>query len=90
MRVTLELGRFGWDYVLRADDGRTVHIGTDWDYPSIASNLGWRPCDKCRATDGTVDCEHKTASEMIAEAHDFLDEHEGESFEDPGYFDGEN
>ena len=38
-------------------------------------------------TDGTVDCEHRMASEMIAEACEYLDGQIGESFDDPGYFD---
>jgi len=48
--------------------------------------LGWVACSQCRDTDGTVDCEHRTALEMITDATNFLDEHTGESFEDPGYF----
>lgn len=85
MKVRLQRGDFGtWRLV--AEDGRDRLIQTDWDRPSIASNLGWKPCSECDATDGTVDCIHRTASEMIADATDFLDDHEGESFDDPGYF----
>lgn len=85
MRVTLEAGQFGWDYILRAEDGRTVLIQTDWDYPGTASNLGWSPCHD--GTDGTVDCPcGKSAMDLISDAKSFLDDHEGESFEDPGYF----
>ena len=43
----------------------------DWDFPGLASTFGWTPCP-CGTTDGTIDCEHRTAGEMIAEAHDFL------------------
>ena len=60
-------------------------VCTDWDYPGVASTFGWAPCD-CGFTDGTVDCEHKTASEMIYEAGEYLDEHIGDVVEDPGYF----
>jgi len=67
------------------DDARTVLVQTDWDYPGVAAALGFRPCE-CGATDGTVDCEHKTATQMISEAADFLDAHLGEQFEDTGYF----
>lgn len=88
MQVQLDRGPGGLYYTLTALDGsdREVMVQTDWDYPGLASNFGFIPC-KCGATDGTVDCKHKTASEMIAAAWDFLDEHDGEVFEDPGYFD---
>jgi hypothetical protein len=84
MNVTLSRGQFG-TYELVAEDGQDLLVQTDWDYPGIASNLGFVPC-KCGKTDGTIDCEHKTASQMISEAAAFLDEHDGEVFEDPGYF----
>jgi len=61
-------------------------IQTDWDYPSVASTFGFVPCDECSKTDGTIDCQHKTASEMIAAAADWLCESIGETAEDPGYF----
>jgi len=85
MKVTLERGDFG-TYLLVAEDGRDILIQTDWDYPATAGNLGWQPC--CSLTDGTIDCPNgeKTASEMIAEAGEYLDKSIGESFEDPGYF----
>ena len=83
--ITLESGQFGWDYILEQEDGKTVLIQTDWDYPGVASSFGWSPCE-CGATDGTVDCHHKTASDMITEAGQYLDENIGETIEDPGYF----
>ena len=88
------------------DDCRTVLVQTDWDYPGLASNLGWstrnvqsdpKPrhwqtgeefvCEH-DSTDGTVKCEScgVTVSEFIESAREFLDEHLGEEFEDPGYF----
>ena len=86
MRVTLSRGPFG-TYLLTAEDGRDLLIQTDWDYPGTASSLGFVACVDCQGgTDGTVDSPHLTASVMIAAARDFLDDHEGESFEDPGYF----
>lgn len=60
-----------------ADD--TVLIQTDWDYPGVASRMGLVPCD-CGATDGTVDCAHKTASDMITAAYDHISDHAGETF----------
>jgi hypothetical protein len=84
MRITLERGDFG-TYLVVAEDGRDILIQTDFDYPGIASTFGWSPCE-CGATDGTVDCGHKSASQMIAEAQTFLDDNIGESVEAPGYF----
>ena len=84
MKITLERGDFS-TYLIVAEDGRDILIQTDFDYPGIASTFGWSPCD-CGATDGTVDCGHKAASQMIAEAQMFLDDNIGESVEDPGYF----
>lgn len=48
---------------------------SDWDYPSLAMAIGWVPCRKCRETDGTVACSHHSASEMIASAQRFIDNH---------------
>lgn len=84
MKITLEEGDFG-TYRLEAEDGRDLLIQTDFDFPGIAATFGWIPCP-CGHTDGTVDCAHKTASAMIAEARAFLDANLGESVEDPGYF----
>jgi hypothetical protein len=72
-------------FLLRARDGRTILVQTDWDFPILATTFGWSPCS-CGATDGTVDCEHRTADEMIADAQAFLRAHAGDSTDDPGYF----
>lgn len=53
---------------------------SDWDYPALASPFGFVPCE-CGATDGTVDCGHRSAAEMIAAAFDFLVEHVGAEVE---------
>jgi hypothetical protein len=63
----------------------TVLVQTDWDYPSVASAFGYVPC-VCGETDGTADCAHFTASEMIQNAQEYLDDHIGAIAEDPGYF----
>ena len=86
--ITLEpgqFGHFGWDYILRNDTGETVLIQTDWDYPGLASSFGWLACE-CGETDGTVDCPHKSATDMISDAAEYLDDHIGETIDDPGYF----
>lgn len=83
--ITYELNKLG-HILLKNDNDQDLYLQTDWDYPGIAECFGFVPCDKC-GTDGTVDCEHKTASDMIDAAWEFLVEHEGEEVEDPGYFD---
>lgn len=84
MQITLETSP-PCAYILRAESGQTVLIQTDWDFPGAASTFGWMSCD-CGATDGTVDCPHRTATAMIADARRFLDEHVGATADDPGYF----
>lgn len=80
-----------------AEDGRSVLVQTDWDYPGVASTFGWSMRDVQRNTagdclhdftDGTVDCADcgLTASDFIAAARLWLDEHDGAQAEDPGYF----
>ena len=71
------------------ETGRDVLVQDDWSWPSIAGNFGFVPCncDNAGSTDGTVDCPcGRTAGNMIAQAREFLDEHDGEVAEDPGYF----
>jgi len=72
-------------------DECSILIQTDWDYPGVASTFGWSPCRGCRqeckgSTDGTVDCKKRTASYMISDAREYLDNHIGKVVEDPGYF----
>lgn len=57
----------------------TVLIQSDWDFPGVASRTGFVPCE-CGCTDGTVDCEHHTAGDMIAAAYDWLEARNGGSF----------
>jgi len=67
------------------DRGESILIQTDWDWPGVASTFGWVPC-QCGQTDGTVDCPHRKASEMIQEAGEWIRDHYGMEVEDPGYF----
>lgn len=63
-------------------DGADHHeelIHTDWDWPGVASRMGWQACS-CGATDGTVDCAHRTAGDMIEDAGQFIRDHAGETF----------
>tara|TARA_R110000823_G_scaffold269344_1_gene389119 strand:+ start:56 stop:367 length:312 start_codon:yes stop_codon:yes gene_type:complete len=93
--ITIELAeprRMGNFLIVSNDESipledRGILIQTDGDYPGIASTFGWLACE-CGETDGTVDCSHRMADEMIGEAFEFLLDHEGETVEDPGYFGG--
>ena len=87
MRITLEPGPAG-TYVVRAENEASLLVQLDWDFPGLASAFGWVSCFCC-ATDGTIDCVHRTASEMLCEARAFLDRCLGESAADPGYFAGQ-
>ena len=82
--ITLEAGQFG-NYLIVNDDGADLLVQTDWDYPGLASSFGFVPCE-CGETDGTGNCAHKTATEMINDAATFLDDNLGKRVEDPGYF----
>ncbi len=82
--MTLEDGGCG-TFVLVAPSGKSLFVQSDWDFPAVAQAFGWSPCS-CRQTDGTIDCEHESATEMIAEAGAFLLSRVGETVEDPGYF----
>jgi hypothetical protein len=84
MKIALHEGDFD-TFLVAAEDGRDLLVQMDFDFPGLASTFGWSPCS-CGATDGTVDCAHQTASEMIAEARDFLSAHVGDTADDPGYF----
>lgn len=84
MKITLQEGDFGTFHVV-CEDGRDLLVQSDGDYAGLASTFGWSPCS-CGATDGTVDCGHRTADEMIAEAREFLESRVGETTDDPGYF----
>ena len=71
-------------FILLADNGRSILVQSG-DLPDLATIFGWSPCS-CGSTDGTVDCDHRSACEMIADARDFLRAHAGDTTDDPGYF----
>jgi hypothetical protein len=102
-----------WDTDVRApccpgqivsEDGQSVLVQTDWDYPSVAGTFGWNigevqvqnagyygvACDHS-GTDGTIDCPDcgVKAGAFIGAAYDYLIENDGASVEDPGYFSGD-
>ena len=84
MTITLKDGPY-WTFVLESAEGNSRLIQQDWDFPRIASAFGWTPC-WCGETDGTIECEHRSVSEMIWEAYEFLNGRVGDTVEDPGYF----
>jgi len=84
MKMTLEEGDFS-SLLVVSDDGRSLLVQTDWDFPGLASTFGCSACP-CGETDGTVDCPHRSADEMIADARDFLSAHIGDTADAPGYF----
>ena len=68
-------------FEITLEDGRTLWIDSDWDYPGIASSfLGRVPCE-CGMTDGTIDCKHYTASSMIQAAFEALYDADGDEIE---------
>ena len=56
---------------------------------SVARYYGWKSCEECDTTDGSVDCLHFSAEEMLVSAGKFLSEHVGEETDDPGWWDEE-
>lgn len=104
MRITLDTDTSdcpGAICKIVADDGRDILVQTDWDAPGIASTFGWfvsnnpgpnGPHFFCfhSGTDGTIDCPDcgTTAATFINDAIEFIRDHDGESVDDPGYFDG--
>ena len=62
------------------DDSQTALVQLDWDFPGVAQSMGWSIGCDC-PTDGTVDCEHRTAGDHIAAAYDYIRERDGESFD---------
>ena len=89
MKIFYECDRFGNYEIGNSEDERTVYIQDDFSRLGLASRFGWVPC-KCGETDGTVDCRHKTVMDMINSATSYLDNHQGEEIDDPGYFEEED
>ena len=78
--------------------GRNLLVQTDWDFPGVASTFGWNMADVQRDdghshcqhsfTDGTIDCAGcgVTASQFIDAAREYIEQHDGATADDPGYF----
>lgn len=69
------------------DTGKSIYYQTDWDYPRLASDFGGDVICDCGATDGTIDCAHKTARDMITAADDWLFANDGLEVDGRGTFD---
>ncbi len=76
MNICLESGPHG-TYIVRADNGRSKLIQSDFDHTALAETFGWCP---------------PVGGATIANAETFLDEHvdNNEWVPDPGYFDEES
>jgi ribosomal protein S27E len=67
-------------YLITYPSGRDRLIQSDWDFPSLARDLGWNGkigrerCDH-RGTDGTVACPDcgRTATQFIEAAANYID-----------------
>jgi len=88
---------FGWstEFVQRCPECGVVHLDPDEIYTK-GFPVEWR-CPKCHqnrttpcpheTTDGSVDCDcGMAASAFIAAAREWLDNHDGATVENPGYF----
>lgn len=94
--ITYSINRMG-HLTLKNANGRDLYVQSDMDMPGIATTFGWSPINvihtnRCEHhnTDGTVDCPACgcSAGDFIENAIDWLYKHEGESTDDPGYFEG--
>ena len=84
MKITLLEADCG-TFLLLAEDGRTILVQVDWDFPGVASTFGWSPRSS-PMTDDTGTLAEKSLSTVIGDARDFLHERAGSTADDPGYF----
>ena len=84
--IRLYVSTGGYYMLINESTDEELFIATDWDFPGLATHFGWEACPFCRETDGTIDCKHRSASAMIQSAVNFLDDHNGATIKDPGYF----
>ena len=85
MNIVIEPIPYG-AYIARTADGRSLLFQTDVSLASLASSLGWIPCNQCNFTDGTISCQHKQVIQMLEEARKWIEENTGKELSDPGYF----
>lgn len=80
--------------ILNSTESRSILVQEDHQAPGVASSFGW--CvrevgpDHCDhdGTDGSVDCREcgTKAIEFISAAIEYINDHDGDVVEDPGYF----
>lgn len=75
----------------------TELVQQDWDWPGVAASFGWSPmyvrnvsvptCNHTE-TDGTIPCPscHLSAGAFIEAARIWIDNNDGATTDDPGYF----
>jgi hypothetical protein len=82
--------------ILNESETKSILVQTDYDAPGVASSFGWnirsvknkKKCDH-RHTDGTIDCPDcgVAAIQFISSAIEYINENDGATADDPGYFD---
>jgi len=89
----------GLPLIVNVDDGRSILVQTDYDYPGVASTFGWSlpalvlpdgtlcPSDH-DGTDGSIQCPGcgQPASYFIEAAGAYLRDEVGATAQDSGYF----
>lgn len=78
------------------NEEETILVQIDYEFPSTAMTFGWNILDVQKddgfcehtGTDGSVDCPvcKITASTFIDKAGEWLDNNDGATVDDPGYF----
>ncbi len=84
MTITLLEAECG-TFLLQAEDGRTILVQVDWDFPGLAETFGWS-IPAGIEFDDTGKVAEESLVTVIADARDFLHERAGASTTDPGYF----
>jgi hypothetical protein len=62
MHIRIRKGDF-FTFLVEAKNGQSLLVQIDWDFSDLAASFGWTACE-CGETDETVDCPHRTASDM--------------------------
>lgn len=86
LMVKLSLDKRGIATLTR-EDGKTI-TGIDrlHQFPGIARYFGWKACEKCDETDGSVSCAHHSVRDMEFNAFKHLWNRNGEECDDPGWW----
>lgn len=97
-KIHLYAARLGVCEIVRhgKNKDKSIFVQSDWDAPGVARAFGWDMVEvqaeggECehRHTDGTIDCPDcgLKASDFIQAACLWIEDNDGKSVEDPGYF----